>query len=76
MNDYNYDDNLPMDMEEPVTPDNSADETAVDWAEIANAGAKAINGSNGSEFCKTIRHGIYCLFGLAVICLCLKNERS
>lgn len=34
---------------------------------IANASANAFNGPNGSEICKTLRHGLYITGGLVTL---------
>lgn len=48
----------------------------IDWAAIASAGADAVNGPNGVEFCKTIRHGLYCIFALSVLYVCVEAMHS
>ena len=75
MNNY-YDYNHAMDMEYPTSQKDVVEAVPIKWADIANAGADAVNGSNGAEFCKTIRHGLYCICALSALYLCLHSRTN
>ena len=68
MNNYDdYDEIQEMSVEESTAYDDRSVQPSIDSAAIADAGAKALNGPNGKDVCKTFRFiaGIAGIVGLA-----------
>ena len=65
----NYDDIQELGMEKSNTYDDCSGQTFVDSAAIADAVAKAINGPNGKDVCKTARFiaSVAGIVGLALL---------
>ena len=56
MNNYDdYDNIRELSVEESNTYDDRTGQPCIDSAAIADAGAKALNGPNGKDVCKTVR---------------------
>lgn len=68
MNNYDdYDDIRELSVEESNAYDDRTGQPCINSAAIADAGAKALNGPNGKDVCKTVRFTacIAGIFGLA-----------
>ncbi len=75
----NYEQNCydePIESEKYSISEAKIEKAPLDVAAIANASASALNGPNGAEVCKTIRHGIYAACVLTALWMIINYTHS